>query len=68
MCKNRIEAITCNVLSSYFMRKIVDEVLEVHFYSISFDASNKGNSKTFPFSVQYFFDIHVKRGKHFYVK
>ncbi|CAF5148429.1 unnamed protein product, partial [Rotaria sp. Silwood1] len=54
--------IACNVLAPYFKRKILDEVLEARFYSISFDASNKGNTKIYPFVIQYFSDIGVKKG------
>ncbi|CAF3883283.1 unnamed protein product [Rotaria sordida] len=60
--KTKSRAIACNVLAPYFTRKILDEVLEAHFYSISFDASNKGNTKTYPFVIQYFSDIGVKKG------
>ncbi|CAF1285731.1 unnamed protein product, partial [Rotaria sp. Silwood1] len=62
--KTKSRAIACNVLAPYFTRKILDEVLEARFYSISFDASNKGNTKTYPFVVQYFSDIDVKKGKY----
>ncbi|CAF3555850.1 unnamed protein product [Rotaria sp. Silwood1] len=60
--KTKSRAIACNVLAPYFTRKILDEVLEARFYSISFDASNKGNTKIYPFVIQYFSDIGVKKG------
>ncbi|CAF1253342.1 unnamed protein product [Rotaria sp. Silwood1] len=59
--KTKSRAIACNVLAPYFKRKILDEVLEARFYSISFDASNKGNTKIYPFVIQYFSDIGVKK-------
>ncbi|CAF4125937.1 unnamed protein product [Rotaria sordida] len=60
--RTKSRAIACNVLAPYFTRQKVNEILEARFYSISFDASNKGNVKTYPFVVQYFSDIGVKRG------
>ncbi|CAF4552462.1 unnamed protein product [Rotaria socialis] len=45
----------------YFTCKILDEVSKARFYSISFDASNKGNTKTCPFVIQYLSDVGVKR-------
>jgi hypothetical protein len=41
-------------------------MLQSRFYSISFDASNKGNIKTYPFAVQYFTDIGIKKGKEIF--
>ncbi|CAF5088011.1 unnamed protein product, partial [Rotaria sp. Silwood1] len=55
-------AIVCNVRASYFKRKILDEVAKAHFYSILFDASNKRNTKTYPFVIQYLSDFGVKEG------
>ena len=62
--RTKSRAIACNVLAPYFTSKIIDEVIEARFYSMSFDASNKGNTKTYPFVAQYFSDIGVKRGKY----
>ncbi|CAF3824297.1 unnamed protein product [Rotaria sp. Silwood1] len=60
--KTKSRAVACNVLAPYFTSKLIDDISEARFYSISFDASNKGNIKTYPFIVQYFSDIGVKRG------
>ncbi|CAF3323784.1 unnamed protein product [Rotaria socialis] len=59
--KTKSRAIACNVLAPYFTCKILDEVSKARFYSISFDASNKGNTKTCPFVIQYLSDVGVKR-------
>ncbi|CAF1060537.1 unnamed protein product [Rotaria sordida] len=59
--KTKSRAIACNVFGPYFTKKIVDEVLEARFYSLSYDSSNKGNCKTYPFTVQFFSDVGVKR-------
>ncbi|CAF5035877.1 unnamed protein product, partial [Rotaria sp. Silwood1] len=60
--KTKSRAVACNVLAPYFTSKLIDDISEARFYSISFDASNKGNIKTYPFTVQYFSDVGVKRG------
>ncbi|CAF3251972.1 unnamed protein product [Rotaria sp. Silwood2] len=59
--KTKSRSIACNVLGPYFVRKIIDELLEARFYSLSFDSSNKGNCKTYPFAVQFFSNVGVKR-------
>ena len=46
----------------FFTNKVIDEVLEAQYYSLSVDASNKGNCKMYPFAVQYFSEIGVRRG------
>ena len=51
--KTKSSAIACNVLGPYFTCKRLDEVSKACFYSISFDASNKGNTKTYPLVIQY---------------
>jgi hypothetical protein len=64
--RTKSRAVACNVLASYFTNKIIDEISESRFYSISFDASNKGNIKTYPFVVQCFSDTGVKKGKYIF--
>jgi hypothetical protein len=59
--RTKSRAVACNILAPYFTCKIIDEVSESRFYSISLDASNKGNIKTYPFVVQYFSDTGVKK-------
>ena len=63
--RTKSRAIACNVLAPYFTQQLIDEVKAAGFYSLSFDASNKGTCKTYPFAVQYFSDIGVKRGRLF---
>ncbi|CAF1165356.1 unnamed protein product, partial [Didymodactylos carnosus] len=56
-CGNtKSRAIACNVLGPFFTSTLIDELLESRF------SSNKGNCKTYPFAVQFFSDIDVKRG------
>ncbi|CAM4860101.1 unnamed protein product [Rotaria socialis] len=59
--KTKSRAIACNIFGPYFTKKVIDQVLEAQFYSLSYDASNKGNCKTYPFTVQFFSDVGVKR-------
>ncbi|CAF1338633.1 unnamed protein product, partial [Rotaria sp. Silwood1] len=58
----KARSITCNILGSYFTKRVIDDLLNSRFYSLSIDASNKGNCKMFPFTVQYFSEIGVSRG------
>ncbi|CAF4257829.1 unnamed protein product [Rotaria magnacalcarata] len=60
--RTKCNSIAVNVLAPYFTQKVLTEVKEVYFYSIMFDASNKGNTKFFPVCVQYFSKIGVKKG------
>lgn len=64
--RTKSRAVVCNVLAPYFTCKIIDEISESRFYSISFDASNKENIKTYPFAVQYFSDVGIKRSKEIF--
>lgn len=63
--RTKARAIASDVLAPYFVSKLIDELLESRFYSLSFDASNKGNIKTYPFAVQYFSNIGVRKGKEY---
>ncbi|CAF3694557.1 unnamed protein product [Rotaria socialis] len=60
--RTKCNSIPVNVLAPYFTQKVLTEVKEAYFYSIMFDASNKGNTKFFPVCVQYFSKIGVKKG------
>ncbi|CAF5137609.1 unnamed protein product, partial [Rotaria sp. Silwood1] len=60
--RTKARSITCNILGSYFTKRVIDDLLNSRFYSLSIDASNKGNCKMFPFTVQYFSEIGVSRG------
>lgn len=64
--RTKARAIASDVLAPYFTAKLIDELHESRFYSLSFDASNKGTIKTYPFAVQYFSSVGVKKGKVFY--
>ncbi|CAF4307807.1 unnamed protein product, partial [Didymodactylos carnosus] len=55
-------SIACDVLSPYFAKKVVDDILKSGYYSLAYDATNRGNSKVFPFVVQYFSTKGVKQG------
>ncbi|CAF1470842.1 unnamed protein product [Rotaria magnacalcarata] len=60
--RTKCNSIAVNVLAPYFTQKVLTEVKQAYFYSIMFDASNKGNTKFFPVCVQYFSKIGVKKG------
>ncbi|CAF5029313.1 unnamed protein product, partial [Rotaria socialis] len=60
--RTKSRAIACNVLGPYFTNKVIDDLLKAQYYSLSVDASNKGNCKMFPFAVQYFSPTGVRRG------
>ncbi|CAF3758816.1 unnamed protein product [Rotaria sp. Silwood1] len=60
--RTKARSITCNILGPYFTKRVIDDLLNSRFYSLSIDASNKGNCKMFPFTVQYFSEIGVSRG------
>lgn len=42
------------ILAPFFTSKILHEVNQALFYSVSFDGSNKGNIKIFPFIINNF--------------
>lgn len=63
--RTKARAIACNVLGPYFTNKIINDLLKAQYYSLSVDASNKVNCKTFPFVVQYFSEIDACRGNDF---
>lgn len=42
------------IVAPFFTCKILQAVNQVLFYSVSFDGSNKGNIKMFPFIINYF--------------
>ncbi len=41
------------ILVPFFSSKIIEQIKENHFFLMSFDGSNKGNIKIFPFIVNY---------------
>ncbi|CAF2809385.1 unnamed protein product [Rotaria sp. Silwood2] len=46
--------IAANVLAPFMISQITEMINKSGFYSLSFDASNKGHKKMFPFVVNYF--------------
>jgi len=60
--KTKAAAIAKNVLAPYFTNIVLEEIKLAFYYSLAFDASNKGSLKTYPFCVQYFSNIGVKKG------
>ncbi|CAF3372842.1 unnamed protein product [Rotaria sp. Silwood2] len=59
--KTKAAAIATDVLAPYFTDLVLKEIQNAFYYSFSFDASNNGNLKFFPFCVQYFSDLGVKK-------
>ncbi|CAM4901961.1 unnamed protein product [Rotaria socialis] len=52
--RTKARELAVNVLAPYFSSKIIKAINQNHFYSLSFDASNKGHKKMFPFIINYF--------------
>ncbi|CAF4651227.1 unnamed protein product [Rotaria sp. Silwood2] len=61
---NRTKAheIACNVLAPSITNSVVLELLDVAFFSVCYDASNKGNAKMLRIVVQFFSKFGVKHG------
>uniref|UniRef100_H3ACH3 DUF4371 domain-containing protein n=1 Tax=Latimeria chalumnae TaxID=7897 RepID=H3ACH3_LATCH len=57
--KTKCEAICCNVIAPHSVETVLKE-LHVSFFSISSDASNKGNRKLFPLCIRYFTNSGIK--------
>jgi hypothetical protein len=62
--KTKATAIAIDVLAPYFTHIVLEEIKLAFYYSLAFDASNKGNLKTYPFCIQYFSDVGVKKGNN----
>jgi hypothetical protein len=60
--RTKCSSIAVNVLAPYFTQQILIDVKETYYYSIMFDATNKGNTKYFPVCIQYFSKFGVKKG------
>ncbi|CAF1073053.1 unnamed protein product [Didymodactylos carnosus] len=60
--RTKATAISINALAPFFTNKILNEIQFSQYFSMSFDASNKGNMKMYPFCVQYLSEIGVKKG------
>ncbi|CAF1359389.1 unnamed protein product [Rotaria magnacalcarata] len=59
--KTKASAIATDILAPYFTHVVLEEIKNAFYYSLSYDASNKGNLKAYPFCIQYFSNIGVKR-------
>jgi len=53
-CQTKTKAIAVNVIATYCRDKILEELEDVPFISISSDASNHGSDKLFPVLIQFF--------------
>jgi hypothetical protein len=49
--KTKAAAIVTDVLAPYFTQIVLEEIKLAFHYSLAFDASNKGNLKTYPFCI-----------------
>jgi len=54
--------IVLNFGSSCFTYELLEDSKESYFYSLTYDASNKGNMKVYPFFVQFLSTTGVKKG------
>jgi hypothetical protein len=54
--------IALNVLAPCFTDNLINELKNAFYYSLMYDASNKGNVKMFPFCVQFLSVIGVRKG------
>ncbi|CAF3300814.1 unnamed protein product [Rotaria sp. Silwood2] len=52
--RTKAREIAANVLAPFMTSQITEMINKSGFYSLSFDASNKGHKKMFPFVVNYF--------------
>jgi hypothetical protein len=60
--KTKAAAIATEVLAPFFTDNVLKEMKFAHYFSFSFDASNKGTLKLYPFCAQYFSDVGIKKG------
>ena len=61
--KTKASAIATGVLVPYITHVVLEEMKNALYYSLSYDAGNKDNLKTYPFCIEYFSDVGVKNGK-----
>ncbi|CAF1463507.1 unnamed protein product [Rotaria sp. Silwood1] len=57
----KASVIATDVLAPYFTHVVLEEIKNAFYYSLSYDASNKGNLKAYPFCIQYLSDTGVKK-------
>ncbi|CAF1057651.1 unnamed protein product [Rotaria sp. Silwood1] len=60
--KTKAREIACNVLAPVFTKTIIQDLKNVSYFSISYDASTKGNAKMLPIVAQYFSTFGINHG------
>ncbi|CAF4030934.1 unnamed protein product, partial [Rotaria sordida] len=60
--KTKAREIACNVLAPVFTNTIIQDLKNVSYFSISYDASTKGNAKMLPIVAQYFSTFGINHG------
>jgi hypothetical protein len=60
--RTKSTSITLNVLALFFTQNLLDDLKKSFHYSLLYDASNKGNTKVYPFCVQFLSSTGVKKG------
>ena len=63
--RTKSRSIVLNVLSPCFTQLLLDDLKKSFYFSLLYDASNKGNTKVFPFCVQFLSATGVKKGLFF---
>lgn len=64
--RTKSTSIALNVLAPYFTRCLLDDLKQSLYYSLHFDASNKGNTKVYRFCVKFLSSTGVKKGMFCY--
>ncbi|CAF5022389.1 unnamed protein product, partial [Rotaria sp. Silwood1] len=60
--RTKATSIAVNVLSPCFTQHLLDDLKKSSYFSLLYDASNKGNAKLFPFCVQFLSATGVRKG------
>ncbi|CAF1304803.1 unnamed protein product [Rotaria sordida] len=60
--RTKATSIAVNVLSPCFTQHLLDDLKNSSYFSLLYDAGNKGNAKLFPFCVQFLSVTGVKKG------
>ncbi|CAF1396996.1 unnamed protein product [Rotaria sp. Silwood1] len=60
--RTKSTCIALNVLAPCFTYTLLDDLKQSYYYSLMYDASNKGNMKVYPFCVQFLSTTGVKKG------
>jgi hypothetical protein len=64
--RTKSTSIALNVLAPYITRCLLDDLRQSFYYSLHFDASNKGNTKVYSFCVKFLSSSGVKKGMFSY--